>query len=1002
LGAQLNSIRTRRGLTGVLALLVLGASPLALAQQQGAPGANTPAARPAAGKPPAPKAKPKPQTEDQDEGTTVSELVISGKPPPGSVVGDIKPDLVLTPQEVQSYGVDTVDDLLNELEPQTSTGPGSPAPVVLLNGRRISGYNEVRDIPTEAILRVEILPQEVALKYGYSADQRVVNIVLRPFFRAKTVEATGGAPTAGGQIQAQGQLDDMRIRRDERLNLALKVQDSTDITDQARGVDPTVGSLPFDPLGNIVSPTPGAQIDPALSALAGRPVLVAGVPQGLTGAPNLADFVPTAGIPNASDLGADRTLAGSSSSASANLVYTRPTVANVQATVNATFGATRTESLQGLPSVALIVPAGSPFSPFSTPVTVAWDVSRFGPMRQVTDGWTAHLGTSLNRDTATWRFTLTGAYDHAGSSTHTDTGIDGEGLQQRVDAFDPGFNPFLPIGQALSGMLPQNLASSSTDTANVHILASGPILSLPAGKLNASIHAGDVQSWFSSNSTIAGQHLAASYWRNALNGRVNLDAPVARRGRALGFLGDVTVNGNAAVDRLSDFGLLTAYGYGVNWSPFTPITLLVSRTHDSTAPTFAQRDGPVVITPDARVLDFATGETVDVNMVSGGNPDLDAYSRDITRIGLTLHPFAKRELVITANYSRTFTHNPIETFPSATSQIQALFPDRFIRDADGDLDEVDYRPVNFASEDRSQLRWGVNYTFTFGKPPPPPTAEERAEMRKLFGDRAREFAQRRARQGQGQGGGFGPGGPGGGPPGGSDDGGPTPGGPGPDGQPPAGGPGPDGGGPGFGGPCGGGPGGGFGGGFGAGGGGRGGGFGGGRGGRGGGGGANQAPGRVQLALYHTITFEDRLTVRPGGPVFDALNGYPGGSGGGGLARHLIEAQAGVTWNGLGARASANWQSGTFLSGDGSPTGPLTFSPIGTVNLRLFADFAQMRRLTLHHPWLNGTRVTLAVLNLTDAHEQVRDSSGNTPPTYLPAYLDPVGRVVKLSVRKLFR
>ena len=142
-------------------------------------------------------------------------------------------------------------------------------------------------------------------------------------------------------------------------------------------------------------------------------------------------------------------------------------------------------------------------------------------------------------------------------------------------------------------------------------------------------------------------------------------------------------------------------------------------------------------------------------------------------------------------------------------------------------------------------------------------------------------------------------------------------------------------------------------------------------------------------------------MRPGGPVFDPLDGYPSGSGGG-LARHKIEAQAGVTWKGLGARASAAWQSGTFISGDGSPAGPLTFSPLGTVDLRLFADFAQMRRLVLHHPWLSGTRVTLSVSNLLDAHERVRDAFGNTPISYQPAYIDPVGRVVKLSIRKLFR
>ena len=994
MGAQPQSDLTRRsaagrGLSAALALLLVAASPLALAQGASPAGRASPS-RPAA-------AQPGP-AEEQDDDTPGNELVVRGaRDPVGSVVGDIKPEITLAPQEIQSYAVSNVEDLLTELAPQTSTGPGSGPPVILLNGRRISGFNEVREIPTEAILRVEILPQEAALKYGYSADQRVVNIVLRPFFRAKTGEATGGGPTAGGQVQGQVQLDYMRIRRDTRLNVSLKAQDSTAITENERDVVQPTSVIPFDPRGNVVSAASGAEIDPALSALAGRPVLIAGAPATVAaGGPALQDFVPTAGVPNVTDIGRYRTLVGSSSQASANVVYTRPTVAGIQATVNATFEATHGESLQGLPGVALKVAPGSPFSPFANPVVAAWDVSRFGPLRQVSDGWTGHLGTTLNRDAGRWRFTLTSAYDHAYSRTRTDTGVDGLALQQRLDALDPAFDPFVAVDPALNGLLPQNLATSNTDTANVHLLASGPILSLPAGKMNLTLHAGDEQSWYGARSTLFGHLQAVDLSRNDANGRVNLDAPVSRRGGTLGFLGDLTLNGNVAYDRLSDFGTLTAYGYGANWRPIPAVTLLVSHTRDEAAPSFKQFGGPVVVTPGARVFDFVSGQTVDVNMVTGGNPALISSRRDVTRIGLMLRPLAKQDFTITANYTHTFTRNPIETFPAATAQIQAVFPSRFVRDDNDDLTDVDYRPVNFASEDRSQLRWGINFTRPFGKAPPPPTREQLEQLRRQFAERARQFAPRRpAQNGQGQNAqGQNPQGQGARGPGGQGQVGQLPGGgaPGPDGPAPTfafGGPG-DGGGPpgggGFGGPPGGGgfrgPGGpgGFG-------------FGGGQG-RGGG-----QPGRMQFAIYHTVTFRDRLLVRSGGPTFDLLNGYPSGAGGG-TSRHRVEAQAGFTWRGMGARASANWQSGTFIGGAGSPTGALTFSPIGTVDLRLFADFAQNRALVLRHRWLAGTRVTLSATNLLDAREHVRDATGATPISYQPAYIDPIGRVVKLTVRKL--
>ena len=151
---------------------------------------------------------------------------MSGAKPPGSVVGDIKPEVVISPADIRTYGVSTVTELLDELAPQirSDRGRGGEPPAVLLNGHRISSMAEVRDIPTEAIQRVDILPEEVALKYGYAADQKVVNIVLRRRFRAITAEGAAGATTDGGYPSGQGEADEFRVRRDTRLNLDLKYQ----------------------------------------------------------------------------------------------------------------------------------------------------------------------------------------------------------------------------------------------------------------------------------------------------------------------------------------------------------------------------------------------------------------------------------------------------------------------------------------------------------------------------------------------------------------------------------------------------------------------------------------------------------------------------------------------------------------------------------------------------------------------------------------------------------
>src|SRR3546814_19694822 len=96
-----------------------------------------------------------------------------------------------------SYGVSSIEELLEALEPQTRSGRGRGGgrPVILVNGRRISGFGAVRNIPPEAIAKVEIFPEEVALQYGSSATERVVNFVLKPDFRQVSEEGEAGGPT---------------------------------------------------------------------------------------------------------------------------------------------------------------------------------------------------------------------------------------------------------------------------------------------------------------------------------------------------------------------------------------------------------------------------------------------------------------------------------------------------------------------------------------------------------------------------------------------------------------------------------------------------------------------------------------------------------------------------------------------------------------------------------------------------------------------------------------
>ena len=836
----------RAGAMSCLALL-----PAALAAQPMSPAAA-----------PAPESRGRAAAADQSE--PEAEIVVTGQRQRGSVIGDIPPDLQIGPAEIRSYGVSSIADLLDELTPQTTSGRGrgGDAPVVLLNGHRISGFSEIRDIPVEAIARVEILPEEVALKYGYRADSRVVNIVLRQRFRAVTGEVAARTSTEGGRDNPTADATLLRINKSGRFNVALDYQHNDSLLDSQRNIIESRPRRPYDLTGNVAAANGGTQIDPALSALAGQPVTVAGVPAGLAGAPTLSDFAATANQANVTDVAPYRTLLPETQQASLNAVLNR-NFGRVGATVNGRFQLNDSDSRVGLASAVFGLPEGNPFSPFGNDVSVYRYLDPDSALRQHSRTSAAHLGFTFDGDFSLWRWSVTSNLDRTDTRTRTDRGFDTTDLQAALTAGDPTLNPFGPIDTGRLGGRLIDRARSVSKSGSADLLLSGPLFDLPAGAVSTSFRAGFNASSFDSNSTRAGLAQSGSADRTIANGQINVDIPLTSRRKAIfGAIGDLSINANLAVDHLSDFGTLTTIGYGLHWTPIPAISLVASATAEDGAPTSQQLGNPLVLTPQVPVFDFRTGTTAIVTRIDGGNRALVADNRHVLKIGLTIKPLPKIDLSLTANYVRSATRNAISAFPgsSVTPDIEAAFSDRFIRDANGELTQLDDRPVNFARLDSQQLRWGIN----FSKP-----------LKLAAADR---FAALRAAGGGARPNGGPPGAPGGGRSGGGGPGG---------------------------------------------------------GGRGGFGGGGFGGGRLQFAVYHTWHIRDEVLIREGTPVLDLLHGSAIGSNGG-QSQHEIEVQAGFTKDGLGARLSGNWHSGTTVDGiSGQPNSSLIFSDLATASLRLF-------------------------------------------------------------------
>jgi iron complex outermembrane recepter protein len=174
--------------------------------------------------------------------------------------------------------------------------------------------------------------------------------------------------------------------------------------------------------------------------------------------------------------------------------------------------------------------------------------------------------------------------------------------------------------------------------------------------------------------------------------------------------------------------------------------------------------------------------------------------------------------------------------------------------------------------------------------------------------------------------------------------------------------------------------------------------------RGGGGfGGGPGGGRLILSLYHTWHIRDQILIRDGVPVLDLLHGSAVGNSGG-QPQHEVQASGTLFKDGLGLRAEANWQSGTTVRGGsngfGGTTDDLRFSSLATLNLRLFSDLGQTS-LGRKHRWMRGFRVSLSVNNVFDQRLRVTDPNGVTPISFQPDLLDPLGRSVRISIRKQF-
>lgn len=652
-----------------------------------------------------------PVTPEEDE-PLATDIVVVADRIRGGVETAVPPVEELGEADIAAVGASSLTDLLAAVAPQTGSGRGRGGgqPVILLNGRRISGFREVRDLPPEAIKQVQIFPEEVALKYGYRPDQRVINFILKENFSSFATEIEHAQPQKGGFATNEFEATLTHIGANTRLNLDVEFERSTALTESERDLISSSGSL-LALGGNISGLGVNGEISPALSLLAGQTVTQAAVPGSAN--PTLAQFAANAGILNDGDVGQFRTLLPKTERFEMNGTWSKSLGAQTSVSLNATYALNGSSSLLGLPGTSFTLPGSSPFSPFGTDVVVNRYFDSPRPLERESESHTFQTGSTFNTLLGGWNWTVTGNYDRIDSETRTSRNVDFAALRASVLAGTA--NPFAAdFGDDLLFLAPDTSSSLSQVLQARSTLAGSPFR-LPAGEVNVTFASGFTRQLLDSEAVRSGVFSSVALRRNIINHNINADFPLIDREIGIGrVIGELAINGNVGFSDLSDFGGLMEYGIGLRWSPFKDFTVQASVIGDENAPGIGQLGNPVLVTPNVNFYDFTTGTSSFINVISGGNPALIAEDRKDLKLGLTWTPSSIQGLGVQVEYFNNDSRNTTASFPLLTPEIEAAFADRVVRDVDGRIVSVDQRPVNFAREQSQRVRWGFNMSGNLG------------------------------------------------------------------------------------------------------------------------------------------------------------------------------------------------------------------------------------------------------------------------------------------------
>jgi hypothetical protein len=607
-----------------------------------------------------------PEDEDTDSASSVTtsaseEIVVRSGRLRGQLFVDQPPLLTLDEESIAAEGVTSITDLIAQISARTGSargrGDGDGRPVILVNGIRIGSFREFANYPPEALARVEVFPEEVAQRFGFPPDRRVINLILKDNYSNRQVDFEYEGPSRGGYTRNEQQIGILKIANGGRINASLQVEDTTLLTEAERDIPQTDGSVSLVP-----------------------------------GDPNPAEFRSL--LADTFDLEANvswaKAIIDSGTSLSANLNYAR----------------SESRSLDGVNSVVLreALDDEGVFRTFGAD----------SPLERRVSSDTLSSAGSVTRPVNAFRLTAT--FD--GSFSETETEIDRRLSADQLAVFE---QQALAGTLAVDGPLPSDaangfdLARRRTIVTETLTTLEGPLGMLPAGEVLATFDFGF--DWRRIESSDTRSDLESRLTRRRLSTGANLVVPLtSTREEFADALGSFTLNLQAGVEDLSDFGVLGDWNAGLTWQPVDGLDLSATYIWREVAPSLSALGDPQITNFNVPVFDLVRGETVLADVTTGGNPDLPAETQRDWKFAATWELPFWDDTRLTVEYIRNRSDNVVSAFPQVTPDIEAAFPDRVTRDDEGRLVALDRRSVSFAETRAERLQFTLSTNGSIGAP----------------------------------------------------------------------------------------------------------------------------------------------------------------------------------------------------------------------------------------------------------------------------------------------